>query len=263
MASRLPVIRLQPQAVAQWWAFGGASDPLLAEAYPKARSLRVEPTEALRARSREEAQRPWWSIERWTAPETQVALESEVAPGTCQLLWANMMLHAAPRPEALMAMWQKALTVDGFLMFSCLGPDTLKELRALYRRLGWPVPTQAFIDMHDIGDMLVHAGFADPVMDQEVITLTWADAPALLAELQTLGANGSAARFAGLRTPRWRDRLQHELGSLAKPDGRLALTFEVVYGHAFKAAPRIRLDSEATVTLDDMRAMVRAPRERR
>jgi len=161
-----------------------------------------------------------------------------------------------------MAQWQRALAVDGFLMFSCLGPDTLKELRSLYRRLGWSAPTQAFIDMHDIGDMLVHAGFADPVMDQEVIRLTWADAPSMLAELRTLGGNASPQRFAGLRTPRWQARLVEELQSLKGADGRLALSFELVYGHAFKAAPRPKLAGETSVSLDDMRAMMRSPRTR-
>ena len=75
--------------------------------------------------------------------------------------------RGAPIRAALFERWQRALAVDGFVMFSCLGPGTLRELRALYARLGWRAPAQDFIDMHDLGDMLVHAGFADPVMDQE------------------------------------------------------------------------------------------------
>ena len=42
--------------------------------------------------------------------------------------------------------------------------------------------------MHDLGDMLVHAGFADPVMDQETLTLQLGDAEALLAELRSSAA---------------------------------------------------------------------------
>src|SRR5258706_15503839 len=113
-------------------------------------------------------------------------------------------------PPALMERWQKALSADGFVMFSCFGPDTLRELRWLYRRLGWPAPTIAFVDMHDLGDMLVHAGFADPVMDQELLSLTWAHPKALLDELHGLGGNASPDRFAGLRTPRWKQGLERE-----------------------------------------------------
>ncbi len=171
-----------------------------------------------------------------------------------------MMLHAVTDPPALLARWQQLLAADGFLMFSSLGPGTLHELRELYRRLGWPPPAPEFIDMHDLGDMLVRAGFADPVMDQETLTLTWDGPQALLAELRSLGGNASPMRWPGLRTPRWRDRLYVELSSLAGADGRLHLSFEIVYGHAFKAAPRAPLKGETRVELEDMRAMVRAAR---
>jgi malonyl-CoA O-methyltransferase len=145
-------------------------------------------------------------------------------------------------------------------MFSSFGPDTLRELRALYARLDWPAPTPAFVDMHDLGDMLVHAGFSDPVMDQETITLTWPTPQALLAELRSLGGNIAPGRAAGLRTPRWRARLEDALRSLAGPDGRLAARFEVAYGHAFKALPRAHPGAPTSVSLDDMRALVRAGR---
>jgi malonyl-CoA O-methyltransferase len=112
--------------------------------------------------------------------------------------------------------------------------------------------------MHDFGEMLVQAGFADPVMDQETLTLRWSNPRALLAELRTLGGNAAPDRFDGLRTPRWRARLERALESLAAPDGTLGLSFEVAYGHAFKAAPRLRAGEATTVSLDDMRAMVRS-----
>jgi malonyl-CoA O-methyltransferase len=114
--------------------------------------------------------------------------------------------------------------------------------------------------MHDLGDMLAHAGFADPVMDQETIALTWPDAGALLAELRTLGGNADPRRHAGLRTPRWQARLQHELEALRDADGRLRLQFEVVYGHAFKVAPKPLVAPRTTVGLEQMRQMVRAGR---
>jgi malonyl-CoA O-methyltransferase len=114
--------------------------------------------------------------------------------------------------------------------------------------------------MHDLGDMLVHAGFADPVMDQERVTLTWPDAAALLAELRGFGGNVDPGRHAALRTPRWRRRLEDALGALAGPDGRPALQFELVFGHAFRPAPRPRLAAETAVPLADLRAMVRSGR---
>lgn len=258
MAEKLEVILLKPEVVIDWWSFLGAGSSLLDDAYPKSRMIRVEPTSALEARSREQAQRPWWSANRWAGGAVDVIGEAgDIVPGA-GLIWANMMLHAIVDPTVLIERWHGILRVDGFVMFSCLGPGTLRELRALYERLGWPAPTPGFIDMHDLGDMLVHAGFADPVMDQETLTLRWDNPGALLAELRSLGANAAPDRIAGLRTPRWRKRLERELESLAGPDGKIGLSFEVAYGHAFKAGPRMRKGESTTVSLEDMRSMVRS-----
>jgi malonyl-CoA O-methyltransferase len=257
MAERLAIIRLQPKALVDWWGFGGAGDDVLTQAYPDAQRIVVEATDALRERSRQANRSPWWTVRRWNRVESTVVGPDEVADGSVQLVWANMMLHAARDPAALVTRWQRALAVDGFAMFSCLGPDTLRELRELYRRLDWPTPMAELVDMHDIGDMMVQAGFADPVMDQETLNLSWPTPEALLAELRTLGANASPDRFPGLRTPRWRARLLKELAAMAGPDGRISLRFEVAYGHAFKAAPRLKVEAETSFSLDDMRTMVR------
>lgn len=258
MAERLPVIRSQPETVLQWWAHAGGSDALLRQTYRKARQLRVEPTGALLARSAQAGAAPWWSARRWTGAAAPAIAEADVPAAAGGLLWANMVLHAAVDPPRLLAQWRRALAVDGFLMFSTLGPDTLRELHALYADIGAGSPAAPLVDMHDIGDMLVHAGFADPVMDQEQLTLTWATPEALLAELRQLGGNADPARAAGLRTPRWHRRLREALAARAGPDGRIAMRFEVVYGHAFNPAPRPPVAASTSVSLDDMRAMVRA-----
>ncbi|MBC7940093.1 MAG: biotin synthase [Chitinophagaceae bacterium] len=195
----------------------------------------------------------------------QVLSEDTLPAGAGQLLWANMVLHGALEPQAVMRQWHRALAVDGFLMFSTLGPGSLQSLRDLYRAQGWPVPHAPFVDMHDLGDMLIEAGFADPVMDQETITLTWPTPTAALAELRQLGGNVDPRRFVGLRTPRWRGRLLALLTASSPArdhSGRVALDFEIVYGHAFRPPPRARLTVETTVPLDDLRAMVRAGRRR-
>jgi malonyl-CoA O-methyltransferase len=110
--------------------------------------------------------------------------------------------------------------------------------------------------MHDLGDMLLQAGFADPVMDQETLTLRWNTGEELLAELRSLGGNAAPERAPGLRTPRWRRGLLRELEALRGADGRLGLSFEVAYGHAFKAAPRIVAGEPTTISLGDMRTML-------
>ncbi len=258
MAERLPVIRQQPDVVIDWWAHAGASQALLAQAYPRARLICVEA--AARAPARERQRAPWWSMQRWRREPPAPIDEAALPASAGQLLWANMMLHAVPDPEVSMRRWRRALAVDGFVMFSTLGPDTLAGLRALYRDAGWGAAHAAFTDMHDLGDMLVAAGFAGPVMDQERLTLTWPTPEALLGELRTLGGNADPARFSGLRTPRWRLRLLDALRERAGADGRITLDFELVYGHAFNPLPRAKVAGETRVPLDDLRAMARGGR---
>ena len=257
MGERLEIIRLQPELILDWWGFLGAGGEVLDAAYPKARRIVVEPSAELLARSRVAADRPWWSARKWSRPPIETLPDDAPIPAGARLVWANMMLHMVADAPALFERWERLLGIDGFVMFSCLGPGTLRGLRELYARLGWTAPTSAFVDMHDLGDMLMHAGFADPVMDQETLTLRWDSPGALLAELRLLGGNTAPVREPGLRTPRWRARLERELEALRGPDGRIGLEFEVAYGHAFKAAPRLSADAPTTISLDDMRAMVR------
>ena len=258
MRDRLDYIRLQPQRWLHWEPLRGglqAHRDLLAR-YPKAQVwLQAGQPDEVR-RVLQATRDPWWRWSRWrSGTRAQAGLPPQ---GMVQMVWSNMALHLAPDPGALLATWHALLEVDGFLMFSCFGPDTLMELRALYAGLGWPAPAQEFTDMHDWGDMLVQAGFAEPVMDMERITLTYETPERLLAELRELGRNLHPGRFAGLRGRGWLKRLHLALQGLARPDqaGRLCLSFEVIYGHALKPAPRPRLQARTEIGLTDMRQML-------
>lgn len=259
MAQRLPVIRQAPQRWLDWWAFTGGGEAPVRTVWPAAQRVAVEPTAHLQQRSRQAMRKPWWTLGRRSDPGG-VLLEAEVPPASAQMLWANMVLHAAPQPVQLLARWHGALAVDGFLMFSTLGPDSLRELRAIYAAMGWQAPHPPFTDMHDIGDQLVHGGFSDPVMDQETVQLTWSSPQALLDELRTLGGNLWPARFPGLRTPRWRQRLLAALAERADGAGRIGMSFEIVYGHAFKAAPRPAAGAPVAVSLEQVRASLASRR---
>ncbi|MEO5844493.1 MAG: biotin synthase [Caldimonas sp.] len=261
LIERLAPIRLEPRRIVEWWAGGGGGDDLLRSAYPRAERVAVEADAVSAARRRARERRPWWSLAKAGALVLdEGASDAEI--GRAQLVWANMALHLVVDPPALFARWHGLLEVDGVVVFSCLGPGTLSELRDLYRGEGWPTPTPGYIDMHDLGDMLVAAGFADPVLDQETITLRWKSAEALLAELRLLGGNTAPARYPALRTPAWRDRLLAALRRRADGDGSIGLAIEIAYGHGFKPAPRLRAGTPVAVSLDDMRAMVRRPARR-
>ncbi len=255
MAERLPVIRQPPARWIDWWAHTGGGALAVQGVWPQAQRLVVEPTPELLARSRQPQEPSWWSrLARRRAADLPAWLSADVPDAQADMLWANLVLHTAADPAASLATWHRALAVDGFLMFSSFGPDTLRELRALYADAGWPAPHPPFVDMHDLGDLLVHGGFADPVMDQETIRLTWSSPDALLAELRSLGGHLGRDRFAGLRTPRWRARLCQALAARADSDGRIGLTFELVYGHAYKAPPRPARGAPAVVSLAQLRS---------
>jgi malonyl-CoA O-methyltransferase len=147
-----------------------------------------------------------------------------IATEEVELVWCNMALHWLADPLPALKEFARVLAAEGLLMFSTLGPDALKELRAA----AGPNRVHGFIDMHDIGDMLLAAGFAAPVMDMEMIRFEYTTQKSLLEDLRASGqTNARADRPRGLHGRRFRERLNSALGAAA--------TFEVVYGHAWKA----------------------------
>jgi malonyl-CoA O-methyltransferase len=257
MLDRLQWIKLQPQSWAHWGAVRGGlkAHAQLALKYRKSLCFVAEAQENHRLHAIEKIAKPWWNPALWLIAGTRF---EQPPPASVDMLWANMALHEAADPLALLAQWHRALKVNGFLMFSCLGPDTAVELRAVYQQLGWPPAGHELTDMHDWGDMLVQTGFAEPVMDMERITLTYDSPQRLLQELAELGRNFHPARFAGLRGRQWKARLLDALSTrmVCGADGRLSLTFEVIYGHALKPQPKIRVSALSSVSVEDMRRML-------
>jgi malonyl-CoA O-methyltransferase len=154
------------------------------------------------------------------------------------LAFSNLALQWVNDLPRAFAETRRVLRVGALFTFTTFGPDTLKELRAAFARADGHTHVNRFVDMHDVGDMLVNAGFADPVMDMETITLAYPDAAAMMRELKALGAtNATRGRPRGLTGRRRFARVEGELERLRRDD-RLPATFEVVYGHAWKGEPR-------------------------
>ena len=257
MLDRLQWIKLQPEAWAHWGAVRGGlkNHQALAKKYPESSCFVVEAQVKSGQEALKKIARSWWQPAGWFGKTARIEAPP---PASVDMLWANMALHEAADPQSLLAEWHRALRVGGFLMFSCLGPDTAVELRSLYQQLGWPPAGHDLTDMHDWGDMLVAAGFAEPVMDMERITLTFESPARLLQELAGLGRNFHPARFQGLRGRAWRAELERVLEQNLKSeaDGRLSLTFEVIYGHALKPKPRAAMSTLSAVSIQDMRSML-------
>ena len=260
MAERLELIRLPVRAWADWEpARGGlrGHERVIAQ-YPDAQCFRVSVQHQQAPEAPKKIATGWWQrLRGGRAGATDVVQPPDAS---VQLVWANMLAHQVAEPTALMADWLRALAGDGFLMFPCLGPASLRKLRVFYASPGCSPPAHEFTDLHDWGDQLLGAGFADPVMDMERITLSFASPERLLQELRGLGRNLHAQRFAGLRTPAWRERLHAAMArrlASAADGGALTLSFEVIYGHAVKPPPRHTIAAQTTISLDDLKVSLR------
>jgi malonyl-CoA O-methyltransferase len=170
-----------------------------------------------------------------------------LAAQSCDMVWSNLALQWCNDLPATFSGLHRVLRTDGLLMFSTFGPDTLKELRSAFAGVDGYSHVSRFVDMHDLGDMLVAAGFAEPVMEMEKITLTYADVPAVMRDLKSIGAhNATSGRALGLMGRGKWGRIVRNYEALRR-EGRLPATFEIVYGHAWKGAVKRVADGRAVV----------------
>lgn len=232
----LDPIVIEPRRIVDLGCGTGSLFEPMGKRYPKAELIGVDFSRAMLVRARGRA--GWLRRAFGSGGPRLVCADAERLPlahGSVDLVFSNLALPWS-RPEGAFAEASRVLPAGGLFMFSTLGPDTLKELRAAFG--GGATHVHAFVDMHDLGDALVHAGFADPVMEMEVITLEYSRVDDLARDLKATGTHNTlAARARGLTTPRrWKrmaDRYERE-----RRDGALPATFEIVYGHAWKTAPR-------------------------
>lgn len=257
MGERLDLVTLQPARILDIGCGTGADLRLLAERYPQAERIGCDFSLAMLREAGKEL--PWFKrlLPGGRAREAvRVCGEAGRLPfagGSISLAWSNLMLHWLVDPLPALREMQRVLAVDGLLMFTAFGPDTLKELRRCFAQADSLPHVHRFIDMHDLGDALVKAGFSEPVMDMETLTLTYDGIDALLRDLRVSGAQCAlAGRRRGLSGKTLWARV-HAAYEMHRRDGRLPATFEVVYGHAWKPAPRSTADGRTIVQFDPKR----------
>jgi malonyl-CoA O-methyltransferase len=156
-----------------------------------------------------------------------------------ELVLANLVLPWC-RPDVVLAEAARVLAAGGVALFATLGPDTLKEVREAFAAADDRIHVHAAFDMHDLGDLALAAGLAEPVLDVDRLTVTYADVAALVRDLRAMGAvNVAGGRRRGLTSlARWRGFER----ALATPGRRFAVTVELILGQAFGRGPGQRRD---------------------
>lgn len=235
MLERLDLVKMDPRWVLDLGSGTGLVARELVRRYPRASVLALDLSPAmLRAGAvspglfgRLRGRRAHYSV---AADMARLPLASD----SFDLVCSNMALEWSADPERAFAEVQRCLRPGGLFMFTTVGPDTLKELRAAAP----DIAMQPAADMHDIGDALVRGGFAAPVMDVEWITLTYGELRALFADLRACASTSAVSpRQRGLRGRRWLAQLTERYEAM-RVDGRLPATVEVIHGHAWKPAAR-------------------------
>ena len=256
LLARLDLMKLAPRVALDAGAGTGHASLALIRRYPKALIIALDSSQPmLQAAGR----RQTWL--RRFARVCADAAHLPLAEGSVDLIISNLMLQWCDL-DAVFAEFRRVLAPHGLVSFTSLGPDTLRELRSAWRAADSRTHVNQFIDMHDIGDALVRAGFASPVLDVERYTLTYPDLRRVAADLKDTGAhNATMGRARGL-TGRRRFAAVQVAYEAYRQDGRLPATYEVVFGHAWTPAANTRHDSRegVAVSLDEVRQQLRSRR---
>jgi malonyl-CoA O-methyltransferase len=262
LLQRLDLMVLAPRVVVDAGAGTGHAARALIRRYPKSLVIALDASRPmLKAAGRRQS---------WLRRFARVCADAQrlpLADGSVDLILSNLMLQWCD-PDAVFAEFRRVLAPRGLLSFTTLGPDTLRELRSAWSKVDSHTHVNQFLDMHDIGDALVRAGFASPVLDVERYTLSYLDVRRVAADLKATGArNATLGRSRGL-TGRGRFNALTTAYESFRQDGRLPATYEVVFGHAWASGSSphrgARDESVATadthVSLEDIKHELRSRR---
>jgi malonyl-CoA O-methyltransferase len=231
LLERLQYFALEPQHILDLGAGTCQASIALRRRYPRSRVLALDIAPGML----KAAPRPGWPrrrFERVCADAYALPLSSR----SVELVYSNLMLQWCDRPDLVFRELARVLKPGGVFVFSCFGPDTLKELRLAWESADDAVHVSQFPDMPQLGAALMHAGLSEPVMDVEQHRLVYPDAYALMNELKRLGAHNAASQRARGLTGRSRLQRMNAAYEKQRTAAGLPATFEVICGAAFGAA---------------------------
>ena len=229
MLERLHLVKLQPERVLDVGAGTGWGVQGLMKHYRSAQVIALDLSMAMLNRSKVKG--------GWLRKPGLICGDAEslaIADNSVDIIFSSLMLQWCDAGKVF-SEFHRILKPGGMLMFSSFGPDTLKELRHSWKQVDDKIHVNEFVDMHDLGDALLAKGFAEPVMDMDIMTLTYTDAKSVMMDLKNIGANTPMKNESrGLITPRKFQRVLDAYEAFRVEDV-VPATYEVVYGHAWKA----------------------------
>lgn len=229
LGMRLDYIKFKPQKILDLGAGSGIASQMLMTRYKRARVYALDFAEPMLKLA---ASRGSW-LNRPKAVCAD-ALKLPLKDQSIDLVFSNLMLQWCHPLDNYFAEMRRVLGPGGLLLFSTFGPDTVKELREAWQAVDGRSHVHQFIDMHDIGDMLVGARFTEPVVNMEMFTLTYSDIKTLLKDLKAIGAtNAASSRTKGLTGKGTYRELEAAYEQFRNAENKLPLSYEVIYGTAW------------------------------
>jgi malonyl-CoA O-methyltransferase len=231
---RLDLIKMNPRVILDLGCGPGVFSKRLKKRYPNAQIIGFDLALGMLLQAKKKQS----FFRKWPLIQGDMAI-MPFASGLFDLIFSNQVIHWSPSLSSVFSELYRVMNVSGCLMFSTLGPDTFYELRKAWSTVDSHAHANDFVDMHDIGDCLLAEQFLDPVIDMEKLSAHYATLPQLLQALKAQGVrNIHALRKTGLTgRDSWRSFEQSMLG-FCTDQGKFPLTYEVVYGHAWKGEPR-------------------------
>jgi malonyl-CoA O-methyltransferase len=228
LLERLDLVRLEPQLAIDLGCATARGAIALAARYPAARVLAIDSSSGM---LRAAAANTVSAVAVLGGDAEMLPLRSHCA----DLVLANLVLPWC-RPDRVFAEAARVLAEGGAMLFATLGPDSLREVRTAFGVVDERIHVHAAFDMHDLGDLALAAGLAEPVLDVDHLAVTYAELAGLVRDLRAAGAiNVAGGRRRSLTGPK---RWQRFAAGLAPAAGRLAITVELILGQAWGRGPR-------------------------
>lgn len=253
LLEKLDIVKIDPRWMLDLGAGTGVVASGLRKKYRRAKLLQLDIALPMLLCSRKKTQ-GWWNKQRYVCADAE---QLPLIENTMDLICSNLMLQWCRNIDLAFNDVARTLDTNGLFLFSTFGPDTLKELRDSWMVADNKTHVNSFIDMHDLGDALVRAGFEQPVMEVENFTLTYNDVYALMRELKQLGAHNVSSNRQ--RSMTGKNALQTMVDAYEKKrvEGKIPATFEVVYGHAWKPAKAVSRSIQPDVSVFPVSALKR------